>query len=175
MAQQEPDVVELDFSASSSDDFEALSHDTVPVRSLVPGDLDALVRIDHKITGRDRRPYYIRKLAETLDESGIRLSLVAEIDDHPVGFVMANVDYGEFGVTQREAVIHTIGVDPDYAHRHVGTALLSQLLANLATLRVDTVMTEVDWNGRETSGLLAFLRHCGFVPSPRISLSREVS
>ena len=168
------DTVEIDYSDPVADDFEALSRDSIPIRSMAAGDQTALVRIDTTITGRDRSPYYERKVAEALEESGIRLSLVAELDDHVVGFIMANVDYGEFGVAERTAVIHTLGVDPGYGHRHVGTALLSQLLANLATLRVDRVVTEIDWNGREAAALMAFLKDSDFVPSTRLSLSRRV-
>ncbi|MGZ9112242.1 MAG: GNAT family N-acetyltransferase, partial [Rhodoplanes sp.] len=62
-------------------------------------------------------PYYQRKVEEVLQESGVRVSLVAEIDDHPVGFIMARVDFGEFGRTEPEAVMDTVGVHPDYAHR----------------------------------------------------------
>ncbi len=169
-----PDATELDFSDPSSDDFEALSRDRIPIRSMDADDLDAVVRIDRKITGRDRRPYYQRKLAEALEESGVRISLVAILDGHVVGFVMAHVDYGEFGVAEREAVIHAIGVDPDYAGRMVGSALLSQLLINLKTLRVEKIMTEVDWNSRALTGLLTFLKNSGFVPAPRIPLALRV-
>ena len=75
---------------------------------------------------------------------------------------MARVDLGEFGRIEPAAVMDTIGVDPDFAGRGVGRALLSQLLANLTTLRVDKVLTEVDWGDRE---LMAYLDRCGFKPS----------
>ena len=167
-------TTELDFSHQSSDDFDALSRDIIPVRSMTADDLDTLVRIDRKISGRDRRPYYQRKITEAMEETGIRMSLVAEIDDHVVGFIMANVDYGEFGVAEREAVIHSIGVDPGFSNRHIGTALLSQLLANLASLRVEKVVTEIDWNSVQMTGLLAFLKDCGFTPSARLPLARRL-
>ena len=47
------------------------------------------------------------------------------------GFLMARVDFGEFGRTEPTAVLDTIGVDPDYTRQHVGRALLEQLLLNL--------------------------------------------
>jgi ribosomal protein S18 acetylase RimI-like enzyme len=169
-----PHSDELDFSGGSGDDFEPLSRDVIPIRSLQRDDIDALVRIDSKLTGRDRRPYYERKVNEALDETGIRISLIAELDGHAVGFLMAHVDYGEFGVAEREAVIHSIGVDPSYARRRIGVALMSQLLTNLATLRVEKVVTEVAWDSREMTGLLNFLRQLGFMPSTRLSLARRV-
>jgi len=80
-------------------------------------DLAAAVRIDRKLTGRDRSAYYAAKLREMLTESGIRVSLVAEEDGFVVGFVMARVDFGEFGKVDKAAVLDTIGVHPGFAVR----------------------------------------------------------
>lgn len=160
------DPEEVDYSLPAPTDVGELARDRIPVRTLREADLKALVAIDRRITGRDRSAYFERKLAEALHESDVRVSLVAELDGRPVGFIMARVDLGEFGRIEAAAVMDTIGVDPDYAGRGVGRALLSQLLANLATLRVDKVLTEVDWGDRE---LMAYLDRCGFKPSGRLS------
>jgi ribosomal protein S18 acetylase RimI-like enzyme len=160
------DPEELDYSLPAPTDVGELARDRIPVRSMREADLKALVAIDRRITGRDRSAYFERKLAEAMHESDVRVSLVAEIDGRAVGFIMARVDLGEFGRIESAAVMDTIGVDPDYAGRGVGRALLSQLLANLTTLRVDKVLTEVDWGDRE---LMAYLDRCGFKPSARLS------
>lgn len=165
------DASEIDYSSPSGDDFEALSRDKVPVRSMTADDLDALIAIDRHVTGRDRRVYYERKLAETLDESGIRVSLVAELDGRPVGFVMARLDFGEYGRTEPEAVIDTIGVDPANSGHQIGTAMMSQLMANLSALKVERVRTEVAW---DNFGLTAFLERCGFEPAQRLALRRMI-
>lgn len=164
--QRADDPLEIDYSDPGADDFEALARDRVPVRSMTPDDLSALIAIDRRITGHERSAYYERKLAETMDESAVRVSLVAELDGRPVGFIMARVDFGEFGHTEPEAVIDTIGVNPDYAHQEIGKAMMSQLLTNLRSLQVEGVRTEVDWND---FGLLGFLEQCGFVPAQRIA------
>ncbi|MCP4316156.1 MAG: GNAT family N-acetyltransferase [Hyphomicrobiales bacterium] len=135
-------------------------------------DLDAMIRIDRRATGQDRTAYFRRKQCEVMTESGVRVSLVAELDGHPVGFIMARVDFGEFGRTDPEAVMDTIGVDPDYGSRGVGQALISQLIANLATLRIDRIRTELDWNHVE---LLSFLNMAGFAPAQRVVLRRSLS
>ena len=163
---------EVDFSSPQGDDFEALSRDRVPVRSMTEADLDALIAIDRRATGCDRSTYYRRKQREAMRESGIRVSLVAEQDGHPVGFIMARVDFGEFGRTDPEAVMDTIGVDPGYRGRGVGRALMSQLVANLATLRVDHIRTELDWND---VGLIGYLDELGFAPAQRVVLSRDLT
>lgn len=162
---------EIDYSVPIDDDYGALNRDRIPVRSLQESDLPSLIAIDRRVTGVDRTPYYETKVAEVLYETGVRVSLVAELDDRPVGFVMARVDFGEFGQTEPEAVLDTIGVDPNYINRGVGVALMSQLMANLTTLRVDRVRTQLDWNDFR----LAFLDRCGFRPSQRIALFREVA
>jgi ribosomal protein S18 acetylase RimI-like enzyme len=166
------DPDEVDYSLPAPTDVGELARDRIPVRSMREADLKALVAIDRRITGRDRSAYFERKLAEAMHESDVRVSLVAEIDGRAVGFIMARVDLGEFGRIEPAAVMDTIGVDPDFAGRGVGRALLSQLLANLTTLRVDKVLTEVDWGDRE---LMAYLDRCGFKPSARLSFDCVLS
>ncbi|MCW8951661.1 MAG: GNAT family N-acetyltransferase [Rhodospirillales bacterium] len=160
-----------DHSDPGGDDFVALSRDRFPVRSLEEGDLPAIIRIDKKLTGADRGGYFQEKMAEVMRESGIRISLIAESDGSSAGYIMARVDYGEFGRTDSAAVIDTIGVDPAYAHQGIGHALMSQLLANLSVLRVDTVRSMVRWNNY---GLIGFLENCGFTPSQRVVLTKTI-
>lgn len=163
---------ELDFSSATSDDIEALSRDKVPVRSMVEGDLASIVAIDGRITGNDRSAYFRQKLGEALSESGVRVSLVAESDGFVVGYIMARVDIGDYGHVAPEAVIDTIGVDPEAAGHGIGTALLSQLVANLSALRVERVRTHVAWNDLS---LLGFLGKAGFRPAQRLVLRRRIA
>jgi len=156
---------------AGGDYYEALSRDRVPVRSLKEDDLAAVVRIDQKLTGHDRSAYYAAKLREMLTESGIRVSLVAEEDGFVVGFVMARVDFGEFGKVDKAAVLDTIGVHPGFTGSGVGHALLSQLFLNLSTLQVETVLTQV---APENINLQRFLYRCGFHPSQRLVLSKTI-
>ena len=157
---------------AGGDYYEALSRDRVPVRSLKEGDLAAVVRIDRKLTACDRSAYYAAKLREMLTESGVRVSLVAEEDGFVVGFIMARVDFGEFGKVDKAAVLDTIGVHPGFAGSGVGHALLSQLFLNLATLKVETVLTQVS---PENINLQRFLYSCGFHPSQRLVLGKTIS
>jgi ribosomal protein S18 acetylase RimI-like enzyme len=162
---------EISYGALPAPDFGPLARDRIPVRSMAAGDLAALVEIDCRITGHERVKYFERKLADALTDSDVRVSLVAELDRVPVGFIMARVDLGEFGRVDTTAVLDTIGVHPDYQNRGVGHALVSQLLMNLATLRVETVRTEVDWKDRE---LLAYLDGCGFRPSLQLCFDQSL-
>ena len=143
----------------------------VTVRSMDERDVPALVRLDRKITGRDRTPYYARKAAEVLRQSGVRVSLVAERGGAFAGFVMARVDLGEFGRTEPTAVLDTIGVDPAFAGHGVGGALLAQLVLNLGSLRVERVVTQAAWDDLD---LVAFLSRSGFERSQRLSFEKPV-
>ena len=171
-APQRMDAGMPDHSGPAGDDFVALPHDRTLVRSMAADDLDAIVRIDAKLTGRGRRGYYQAKLVEMMGETGVRVSLVAEVDGRTAGYIMARVDYGEFGRAEPAAVIDTIGVEPDLGHQGVGAALLSQLMANLDALRVETVRTTVAWNN---FALLGFLSRSGFTPAQRLVLGRPVT
>lgn len=151
---------------------DAPARDRIPVRSMTRADFDAIAAIDRRITRRDRQRYLARKCDEAMEESAIRISLVAECDGAPAGYVMARVDFGEFGHPEAEAVMDTIGVDPRRSHQGLARALLSQLLMNLAGLRVEALRTEVAWN---QFGLLAFLDRMGFAPHRRLALIRGIS
>ena len=155
----------------TGNDYESLSRDRMVIRSLKENDLAAVVRIDEKLIGFDRSAYYGAKFKEMLNESGIRVSLVAEEDGMVTGFVMARVDFGEFGQVEKAAVIDTIGVHPAYWGSGIGHALLSQLLVNLSTLQVESVRTLVRW---DDFVLQRFLLGCGFGPSQRLVLSKNL-
>ena len=163
------EAAEVDYGKPPAPDYGPLARDRIRIRTLAERDLQALIAIDRRITGRDRSLYLERKLAEALHQSDVRISLVAEQEGAVVGFIMARVDLGEFGGVEPTAVMDTIGVDPDHRHGGIGRALLSQLLVNLTTLRVEGIRTEVDWRDR---GLLAFLDRCGFRPSQQLCVAQ---
>jgi ribosomal protein S18 acetylase RimI-like enzyme len=165
-----PRVV-LERSLERPADYES-SIEPLPVRSMTEGDLPAIGRLDRKITGRDRTRYLARKASEVLRESAIRVSLVAELEGQLAGFLMARVDFGEFGRTEPTAVLDTIGVDPGLGRRGVGAALLEQLLLNLGSLRVERVITEVEWTHLP---LLGFLGRTGFGPAQRLAFDKTLA
>ena len=145
--------------------------DDVVVRSMSENDLRAITRLDRKVTGQDRTAYLKRKADEVLKQSAIRVSLVAEVDGMVAGFLMARVDFGEFGRTEATAILDTIGVDPALARRGVGRALLEQLLLNLGSLRAERLVTEVEWKHLP---LLGFLRRTGFGHAQRLAFDKAV-
>ncbi len=162
---------EVNYSASGGNDFEKLARDVADVQSMKQQDLPEIARIDRAITGRDRAGYIEGMLAEAMSNSSIRVSMTARLDGAIVGYLMARADVGDFGRTEPAAVIDTIGVDPEYAHRGVGRALLSQLFANLGALRVERVETIT---APRDQALLGFLLDAGFKPSQRLAFTRPL-
>lgn len=163
---------EVDFGAGAGNDFERLARDRADLRSMAPDDLAAIVRIDRALTGRDRGAYVRAQLAEALDDSAVRVSLVARFDGLVVGYLMARTDLGDYGRTEPVAVIDTIGVDPGYAKRGAGQALLSQLFVNLGALRVERIETIA---APRDLALLGFLYARGFAPSQRLAFVRALA
>ena len=152
-------------------DGQELARDRVDVRLLRETDVEGVARVDRRHTGRDRRGYLCRTLEEALADSAVRVSLAAHIDGSVAGFVMARVDYGDFGRAEPVAVIDTIGVDPLRAHHGVGRALLSQLFINLGALGTERVETVVAPGSLD---LLGFFLAAGFRSSERLAFLKRL-
>ena len=162
---------ETDYGAPAANDFETLARDRADVHGLAPADLADIIAIDRDITGRSRDGYLTRLFDEALNDSAIRVSLVAR-RGMAVGFIMAKTDFGDFGRTGPTAVIDTIGVHPQFAGAGIGTAMLSQLFVNLHALQVERVETVV---AAENFDLLGFFYKAGFSPSQRLALVKRLS
>jgi len=163
---------EVDYGASEGNDNERVERTRCDVRAMRPEDLAQILRIDRGITGRDRAAYIEDKLEEAMEDSAIRISLTARMDGAIVGFAMARADLGDFGRLEPAAVLDTIGVDPAYAHRGVGHALVSQLFATCRALHIDRVETAVRL---AELPLLGLLKNVGFDRSQRLAFVRPVS
>lgn len=140
----------------------------ISIRMLKPSDLDAIVEIDWKISGKGRREYYQSRLdAAGLHDAQLNASLVAEESGRVVGFLMGTLYFGEFGIPETTAVVDTLGVDPECQDRGTGGALLEQFRTNMKAANVDKIYTLVDW---KDFSMLKFFGKQGFVPSQLLSL-----
>lgn len=144
----------------------------IVVRRLAPRDLERVIELDARATGRSRRGYLEHKLEVNLLESSLDVSLGAELDGSLVGFLLARVWTGEFGASEPAAVLDTIGVHPDFQGIGVGRALLRQLCTNLRGLAVRSLRTEAGWDDQQ---LLRFFHREGFRPAQRLSLEMELA
>jgi len=154
-------------ATDSMEETGVLETDAVLVRTMRQDDLTAIVAIDAAASGRRRPRYFELMLQRSITQAGLQISLVAEVDNRVVGFVIGSLYYGEYGVAEPSASIDAISVDPGVRGKTVGKALMRQLRLNLGALRIAILRTEVSW---DDFGLLAFFRSQGFRPSSRLCL-----
>ena len=98
----------------------------IAIRVLSDDDLDAVVGIDKKIFGIERRDFWKRKIVYS--DIYPRPALVAEIDGNVVGFILRFVSGWEFGVPDSVGWIDTIGVNPSHQRKGIGKLLFNALV-----------------------------------------------
>ena len=149
-----------------------MSSRKVTVRPAEPSDLDALVRIDEKLSGQTRKDYWQRRLELT----ALRppwMSLVAETDGRLAGFLFGWVSESEFGIAEPTAWVDLIGVDPPYRGRGIGHALLQRFLDSGRELRsIGRVATLIDL---AQADVREFFTRLGFRHGPMIQMVREAT
>jgi predicted N-acetyltransferase YhbS len=141
------------------------------IRALCADDGARLVRMDEAASGRRREAWYEGRLHRALEESDIQVSLGAEADGTLVGAIMGTVQFGEFGQAEPTAILDTVLVDSEFGRKGVASAMLGQLLENLAGLRIGRLRTQLAWNELD---LMAFFGKSGFQPAPRLVLELDV-
>ena len=144
--------------------------ENMKIRPLKKEDLEAIVEIDEKILGGNRKDYWERKLA-LMNTKASQVSLVAEMEGKVVGFILGDVSGWEFGVPDTIGWIDTIGIDPVYQKRGLATALANEVIKNLKAIGVRAVYTLVSWNDWD---LLQFFHAMGFTRGDMINLELKI-
>jgi predicted N-acetyltransferase YhbS len=144
--------------------------ENVKIRTLRKEDLDAIVEIDERVLGENRRNYWERKL-ELMNNKASQISLVAELEGRVVGFILGDISGWEFGVPETIGWIDTIGVEPAYQKKGLATALARELVQNLKSFGVKTIYTLVSWNDWD---LLQFFHAMGFSRGDMINLELKI-
>jgi len=146
------------------------SLENVKIRTLKKEDLDAIVEIDERVLGENRRNYWERKL-ELMNNKASQISLVAELEGRVVGFILGDISGWEFGVPETIGWIDTIGVEPACQKKGLATALACELVQNLKSFGVKTIYTLVSWNDWD---LLQFFHAMGFSRGDMINLELKI-
>jgi predicted N-acetyltransferase YhbS len=144
--------------------------ENMKIRPLEKEDLEAIVEIDERVLGENRRSYWERKL-ELMNNKASQVSLVAEMGGKVVGFILGDVSGWEFGVPDTIGWIDTIGIDPVYQKRGLATALANEVIKNLKAIGVRAVYTLVSWNDWD---LLQFFHAMGFTRGDMINLELKI-
>ncbi len=144
-------------------------------RPLTGDDLDPVIALDRKLSGRARRGFFEKRLATALKhpKAFIYIGLTGNGptgDGALAGYVMARLLRGEFGEDALVAQLDAIGVDPDFQGRGAGRALIDALDAIMAQKGVAELHSQVDWSNHTLAG---FFARNGFTVAPRIVLERD--
>ncbi|CAG0997220.1 phosphinothricin acetyltransferase [Burkholderiales bacterium] len=143
----------------------------VVVRAARRGDLAAVVAIDARVTGLEKRDYWrgiFRRYGDVATAG--RRFLVAATGGQVVGFVIGEVRDWEFG-SPPCGWVFAIDVHPDARQAGVGSKLLDAIVAGFRRAGVTTIRTILS---RDNSLVLSFFRSQGMMAGPFIPLEMEL-
>ncbi|MCP4298481.1 MAG: GNAT family N-acetyltransferase [Proteobacteria bacterium] len=137
------------------------------VRLMESDDYDAVIGIDRNVTNSDRTEYYDMKFSQLFEtKEYLPTSLVAENKEGKVvGFIMAELYMGEYGITSEGAALDTIGIDPSWQKKGIGELLLKEFfdhLQDLGVLKINALVSNDD------SQMMRFFSANNFKPSTTI-------
>jgi ribosomal protein S18 acetylase RimI-like enzyme len=142
------------------------------IRNVRREDKERIIQIDSLMTGYRRDPYFDRKFRRLFGEDApILLGLVAEYNSRLIGFIMGEVNTGEYGITQPVASVDTLCIDPEFKRAGVGRVLLEEYCSVSAKAGVELMTTLVseDW-----PDVIAFFEAHGFNPVRLVALERKL-
>ena len=128
------------------------------------------IEIDNAVLG-ERRPEYWEMKVDMVGKKSALPLLVAELDDHIVGFIFGEASGWEYGVPENIGWMDTVGVDPAYQKKGIGGELMKELLNYMKKVGVDTVYTLVNWRDWE---LLRFFDAIGFKRGDMVNLEFKI-
>lgn len=144
----------------------------VYVRNLEKSDLSSIVNIEERVAGIARPSYWEKRIEISEAIRPHWASLVAEIDNRVVGFLLGRAGELEFGLPGTVAWIEIIGVDPVYRHHGVGRALMERFAASAEDHDVRRIFTLIDTN---QSDMKEFFNRLGFVQGKMVHFEKEIS
>lgn len=144
----------------------------VYVRSLEKNDLALIVNIEERVTGIGRRDYWEKRIEISEAIRPHWASLVAELDNHVVGFVFGRAAELEFGLPGTVAWIEIIGVDPAYRRQGIARALLDRFTSSAEDHGVKTIFTLVNNDQPEMKD---FFNRLGFAQGKMQHFQKETA
>ncbi len=142
------------------------------VRPLTSDDLDRVIEIDRKLSGRSRRGFFKSRLAAALREPGAFIYVGACESGTLSGFAMARLLAGEYGMEVSVAVLDAIGVDPERQGTGLGRQLMTGIEDIMRQKGIRELHSELDWNNH---AMMRFLDAAGFQMAPRTVLGRSTT
>lgn len=142
----------------------------ITVRIMSERDVNLVAEIDDRTLGNRRHDYFGMKMRAMHARSPIP-PLVAEADQHVVGFIMGDASGREYGVPQTVGWIDSIGVHPEYQGKGVASLLVEELISYMRKVGVTKVYTLVSWRNID---MISFFDKLGFGPGEMVNLEKSI-
>ena len=139
------------------------------IRRLETRDAGDISRIQEAITKDTGTIDYHRVVEQEANREDM-VSFVAELDCRVVGYMIAYILYGGFGL-EKSAWIRLFGVDPRYMGRGIGIRMAEEVFEEFKKISVKNIFTSVMW---DSTDLLSFFKSLGFDRSKFINLEKII-
>jgi GNAT superfamily N-acetyltransferase len=143
----------------------------VSLRKLDKNDLHTIVDIEERVSGIARPNYWAKRIELSEATQPHWASIVAEIENRVVGFLVGGSSEVEFGLLEPVAWIHIVGIDPVYQAQGVGRALIEEFTAWADYHGVKTIFTLIDNTNTEMED---FFNRVGFVPGKMLHFQKVI-
>jgi ribosomal protein S18 acetylase RimI-like enzyme len=144
----------------------------ISVRNLEKRDLSAIVSLEERQTGIARPTYWEKRIEISEAIRPHWASLVAEIDNRVVGFVLGRAGEFEFGLPGTIAWIEIIGVDPAYRGQGIAQQLVGQFAESAEDHGIKTIFTLIS---NSQDDMQQFFSRLGFVHGKMLHYQKELA
>ena len=142
------------------------------VRNLEKRDLRAIVNMEERQTGVARPEYWEKRIEISEAIRPHWASLVAELDNRVVGFVLGRAGEFEFGLPGTVAWIEIIGVDPAYRSKGIAQELVGRFAESAEDHGIKTIFTLVS---NQQNEMQHFFSRLGFVHGKMLHYQKELA
>lgn len=141
----------------------------VNVRQITEEDIDGVLAIDRAITGSNRAITYTT-IPGSFVEADLEISMVAEVSDQIVGFVLGRITESPYGLADI-ALLELMGINSAYQRHGIGTALVQGFMERCRQKGVKSVHSFI--SGHDL-WLLSFVNSLGFTRGDMIEFIKPI-
>ena len=147
-----------------------LMAETISIREIDLGDLDAVVALDARVTGEAKRDYWRQAFGQYVGGADASCAYAAQAGPELIGYVMGEIRSWEFGSTPC-GWIFALNVAPDCREDGIGSQLFAAAQAAFRKAGVKSVRTMV---ARDSTLLMSFFRAQGMAAGPFVELEMAI-
>jgi ribosomal protein S18 acetylase RimI-like enzyme len=142
----------------------------VNIREITLNDAGAIQNIREAISEDDGDVNFTKIIEQQMHEGASKSSLVAEINNAVVGYMISTGLYAGFGI-KKSAWIMDIGVHPDYMGQGIGLKLGRKICEVYKEKGIKNIYSSVLW---DSTDVLSFFKKLGFERSEFINLKKKL-